>query len=547
MVLLFSLCSYMTATANSEKIVNGFSAFLIERGNANLLAVFERRLKSDDNFQCYFPNTYEKINKIKLNNLFASKGYWEHSLGTDIEILIYRSILLEAQRGLKLIDRNLLIKYMQYFEYEYQGIRYPLTHIGLGWSQSLIDQVNGFSYGMADALNRINDQKIFENVCDVKAKNKDELKKLIQHYLDAGDSLVDWVKHTTDYGENLRLTTKGKEVLFYKDRKITAKDCEAVKYDELSLLAKFLNTNDFEKLKKAALISKNIRKVYASLDAIDNEQSDVIDKIVLFLPLLRNDKFKEAEIKSVQLLLQQAKALSKEKQQIALVAIMAKIKQKVTTDDIDAIRILSMLDMLINEKQNYTDRALVALDLLESSDLFNSSSSDRLRRFVMFFATIADAEDKDAVKSILNSYTLPAVCFAEKRMLGFGFFISSYLGIVAAGSETHGSNEEGPNGGLFVPVGIEFNYGASRGDSWSLMLAPIDMAYPINLKLNGIDDQVDFEEIFAPSVTLSYGLKDYPLNVGIGYQRGRTLEDVEKAEERLLLFVSFDMPLYRLY
>ena len=89
--------------------------------------------------------------------------------------------------------------------------------------------------------------------------------------------------------------------------------------------------------------------------------------------------------------------------------------------------------------------------------------------------------------------------------------------------------------------------GFAHGDSLSIMLSPIDMAYPVNLKLSGIEDDIEFDEIIAPSITLAYGFRNYPLNIGIGYQRGRKLADVGKSEERWLLFVSFDMPLFRIY
>ena len=59
-VILASLLLQPARAAESD-IVDGFTEFLVERANANLVAVFERRLKDDENFQCYFPNTYEKI------------------------------------------------------------------------------------------------------------------------------------------------------------------------------------------------------------------------------------------------------------------------------------------------------------------------------------------------------------------------------------------------------------------------------------------------------------------------------------------------------
>lgn len=96
-------------------------------------------------------------------------------------------------------------------------------------------------------------------------------------------------------------------------------------------------------------------------------------------------------------------------------------------------------------------------------------------------------------------------------------------------------------------MGIEWNYGREDGGSWSIMLSPIDMAYPVNLKLHGIEDEVELDELVAPSITFAYGFADYPVNVGIAYQRGRTLDDVGESEEGYLIFLSFDMPLLQLF
>ncbi|MFT4607242.1 MAG: hypothetical protein ACI9V8_001372 [Urechidicola sp.] len=171
-LVLTSLFIQQGHTASSSEIVDGFSEFLIDRANANLVAVFERHLKDDKTFQCYFPNTYGKIEKVKLENLFGSKNYWEDSLAFDLEVLIYRSIFVEAQQVLKILDRNKLIEMVQLLEYEYQGPEdefsgklIPINTLGITRPPSLRKQVNGFTNSLVDAMNNIAPQQIFEDVC----------------------------------------------------------------------------------------------------------------------------------------------------------------------------------------------------------------------------------------------------------------------------------------------------------------------------------------------------------------------------------------------
>ena len=76
------------------------------------------------------------------------------------------------------------------------------------------------------------------------------------------------------------------------------------------------------------------------------------------------------------------------------------------------------------------------------------------------------------------------------------------------------------------------------------MLSPVDFAYPVSLKLNGVEEDVELDEIIAPSISLAYGIKDYPVNIGIAFQKGKRFSVQNQEEKRILLFVAFDMPLF---
>ena len=522
----------------------------------NLIAVCERRLKDEENFQCYFPNTYEKIEQLRLESLFGSRSYWENSLRVDLEVLAKRAVFVEAQQSLKLLDRMQFIQALQSFEYLYGDPPepYPINELQFGWDAELIQQVNGFSNSLADALNRIDSLHIFNDACELTMADEGEFEMLLESYQQVGEDLKKWAEHMQTYGRNLRLSQARQRQLYCRLNDIAAADCDDAEVDAAGLPVKVLSNNQPDVFERALRIARRVQQTIVELQELDfprQQDLDSIDRVALLLPLLQNDGLTQQEIEDLKRKLDEVKRLDREQGKAALVDVLAIIKRELSVEiqieDVDFENIAGLLRGLIDDEQPYTDRALVALELLQDSDQFDNNRMERLRRSVMFFVSIADAEDKDAVKSILEVYTLPAVSYAEKRRLGDGFFISSYLGLGVADTDVHGSQEEASGDGLFVPIGIEYNVGRARGDSWSVMLSPIDMAYPVNLKLSGIEEDINFDELIAPSLTLAYGFREYPINIGVGYQKGRKLDDVDKSEEKWLLFVTFDMPLFRIY
>jgi len=584
-VLLLFCQNLMAAT--SKDIVDGFSEFLIERANANLIAIFERRLKNDKRFQCYFPNTHEKIDHISLENLFSSKSYWESGLEADLEVLIYRSMYLETRNSLAFFDKPEIRQYlntdkaieiMQLFDYQRDdGERHSILFLEEGLEQSLINEINGFS-SLSNSLTAVKaiDTKFFKTeICGDIDLQATHYREKFELFAEAAKELVTWINHVQQYGSGLKLSAKGREELVCKKRNLDATECASLEIDDRAVITDLFNLNFPVELETAKATAQRISHAYKVLHGFVEKEKDTIDEIALLISTLKNDGFDENAIKRIKEILKLAKELTEEEQltdnqalkankyielddgstdarivrRQLMAEVMASTKAKVDSEDSEAKKALELLRTFIEGKslQSYTDRALVSLELLEDSSAFNTSSFGRLRNSVMFFASIADASDKEGVKAILTAYTLPPVSYAEKRKLGGGVFISAYLGATATDFDDHGSVEDASGSGLFAPVGLEWNYGTDDGGSWSIMLSPIDMGYPINLKLNGIEDDVELDELVAPSITFAYGFADYPINLGIGYQRGRTLDDVQEAEEGFLLFLSFDMPLLQFF
>jgi len=204
----------------------------------------------------------------------------------------------------------------------------------------------------------------------------------------------------------------------------------------------------------------------------------------------------------------------------------------------------------IKQQNTYTGKVLVAKRFIKKLGLDKSlKNPERITNDLLFFAEIADANgDEKKITEILASYTLPPVTFAKKREHQAHVMITAYMAAAAGTVMNSDDLNEGNSNkkGIYVPVGLELSRGYNFG-SLSLMLAPFDFGYPISLKLNGVDKDVSFDEIIAPSIAFSYGMNDYPVSVGVAYQQGRKAELTNEVEKRAMIFLGIDMPLLPLY
>lgn len=209
----------------------------------------------------------------------------------------------------------------------------------------------------------------------------------------------------------------------------------------------------------------------------------------------------------------------------------------------------NFLHKLPNTSSN-TEKVILSVQFLKEINLEDLVNVDKLKKHALFFAQLSDVQDKDSdqVKAILTDYTMPAVSFFVKREKGVNhLMLTSYLGY-AYGKTFDTPNDNNSNDhGIIAPIGIEISHGFKWGDSLSLLLAPIDLGYPITLKMNGIEESLSLSDIFAPGVYLAYGIRELPINFGISYQRGRRIAGSSDVENRALFFISYDMPLLSLY
>lgn len=199
----------------------------------------------------------------------------------------------------------------------------------------------------------------------------------------------------------------------------------------------------------------------------------------------------------------------------------------------------------IQKRKTFTGKVVEAFKVIKEEQLEENKKLKKVKYYAMFIAQLADAENADSVENILKEYTLPASSFLTKREVGKStFMISSYFGYAGGSIENDDEISSANSGGFYVPVGFEYSYGLSGGSALSVMFSPFDFGYPVSLRMNGEEDDVSFEDIVAPSISLAYGIDDYPVNIGIAYQKGKTIGLNAMQEKRVLFFIAFDMPLF---
>lgn len=228
--------------------------------------------------------------------------------------------------------------------------------------------------------------------------------------------------------------------------------------------------------------------------------------------------------------------------------LVPKIKaslEKPVAKAVSGILVLNKYIKNISRRDTYTGKVVEAFKVIKEEKLENNQELKRLKHYALFIAQVADADESSQVEGLLKEYALPVTSYLTKREPGeTSFMVTSYFGYSGGKVLNEDDIPSENTNGFYVPVGFEYNKGLDGGSSLSFMLSPVDFGYPVSLKLNGEVDDVEFEDIIAPSFSIAYGIKDYPINLGLTFQKGRKFSVQNKEEKRIMFFVAFDMPLF---
>lgn len=517
---------------NHSARINGVADFLLERAQDTALYLYEQSIRDNKNLQCYFPTTYDTLNSYQQGTLkifISSKAQWQNAIRNDMETLLVRSFAKEIEANVNFGNKqvpiaNTVIGIMQQLDIRYTtttgATAYsPLTVTMFDADPESRKKMQAFYQPFEELLASLAVFKAYTpsetgSICNLPRFNYHQFTQEINGLTALPDTLKTWLEHVKKHQADLRPSTQ-LLTKFPTESKAWQAVCEKAKTHS----PQACNSRE-------SFIQQLITK-FSLQSGFDAQAYLVNDMAVL------------PDSGDIETLLADYKAL------------ISPIKK--LYDSVKAVQSNAK-----NNQQSTSELAQQALALIkkwwkvqhpndtENQDLW------KLSKHIQFFALLSDANTADEVKGILSTFALPATGFWQKRTPEPHLMVTSYFGAAynMKSNVLPGSESNNHNNGFYVPIGLEYTFdrdllGLSEG-ALSIMLAPFDFGYPINLKLNGIEQDFEVDEIFAPSLAVSYGLQKWPLVVGVAYQKGAKFDEQASSESRMLLFVAFDMPLFNL-
>jgi hypothetical protein len=62
--------------------------------------------------------------------------------------------------------------------------------------------------------------------------------------------------------------------------------------------------------------------------------------------------------------------------------------------------------------------------------------------------------------------------------------------------------------------------------------------------LKEVEKDINYNEIFAPSISVNFGIKEAPVTWGFVLQKGKAFDASGGQDYRTMIHISFDMPLH---
>ncbi|MES0491220.1 MAG: hypothetical protein ABUK01_14595 [Leptospirales bacterium] len=500
-VVLLILFSFSSSKVMAEGVENarimGVADFLVERANANYMYIVESKLKKSIILQEFFPNIYRQLTFSGLTHLFLiPEKVWKDTIEKDIEFL--------GDKISKSIDTKIINPAIEEITNFIQRDIYSKLEIS-------IDGKKWWSLGLDDPPDEFMNQPAYAAVHNI---------------------LYAPLAQLVDF--NIR-----KQIGLH-NQTVDLKNLKTIRefLHEISGLLK-------QDVNNMGAVLKNIN-ISVGKQALKSELMDIQFRVIK----------DESSLESKQ---------------------MSKLLKEGTNVLNKFFGLVDIYDLIneIKSADTYTERMQYALLVLEKAikfdlQVFKPKDSkqknrdlankimvelDNYKKYLLLFAQMADATTREEVKQALKAITMPDVSFASARAPGFHIFISGYLGVAYGYGPLNitDASKRTNSGFLFAPVGIELVWGLAgkcgRGSSLGILLSPFDFGNPVNTVIFDDNKTFTYTDIISPGVYLQWGLKDIPLAIQLGLNRRPvTGTDVKNHyENRLIIAVTMDMPLFQLY
>jgi hypothetical protein len=185
----------------------------------------------------------------------------------------------------------------------------------------------------------------------------------------------------------------------------------------------------------------------------------------------------------------------------------------------------------------------------------------QIDQYGTFMTDVINSEDSDEVKEVIKKHAAPPASFILKREYARTLSITGQPGYFISAESL--DENWGFVSGITLPMGFEYTWKLKKGQensaSFGVFAQVIDLGAMLNFRVSDststLPDNVEFSQIFSPGGSLTYGFKNSPLTLGLGYQYTPELRQVtlENGNEtypngrRIFLRLAWDIPFLNIW
>ncbi|MEQ9300906.1 MAG: hypothetical protein RIF33_20195 [Cyclobacteriaceae bacterium] len=187
----------------------------------------------------------------------------------------------------------------------------------------------------------------------------------------------------------------------------------------------------------------------------------------------------------------------------------------------------------------------------------------KIDEYGTFMTDVVNSEDSDEVKEVIKKHVAPPASFILKREYANTFSITGQPGYFISAEYLDVEEKWGFVSGVTLPIGFEFTFKGKKGtensSSIGIFAQLIDLGAMLNFRVSdstsNLPDKVEFRQIFSPGGSITYGFKNSPVTLGLGYQytpelREVTFENGNKTfpnGHRVFLRLAWDIPFINIW
>ncbi|MBP2618454.1 hypothetical protein [Chryseobacterium jejuense] len=240
-------------------------------------------------------------------------------------------------------------------------------------------------------------------------------------------------------------------------------------------------------------------------------------------------------------------------------SLITRISDTAKIDKIDAMHLVNTLYLLsVNDKEK-TVALLKSLGTAyfqqskynKTIDKLKLKYQDQFFKLTSFFGDVLSAKDEHELANVIDSHALPPTSYKLKRRMAHSIDLNAYVGGSFSGLLTNGNTslKKQFTGEIVAPIGVAFTWSSNgpKADNFGFTVDVIDLGNIVNHYLvSSTEDypkDVHFSEVFSPSVSLIYGIRNSPF-VLFGSVKLLPLKTVYTDDGRLINNKTFDATIF---